>query len=274
MNQIVFMVQTSLTRVICAAAELAARPILRDLGEIERLQNQVDTAQNFAQRTEQRVSEILMNELLRARPRFGYRDFLGKKSNGLENTKFIVTPINGRQNLARAIPHLAIMIGVAVEQNITTSVVFQPITNDFFWATKGEGAYHNKKWLKVSNQQQWAGSIIGLSQAKDYELLSCKKLPNKHPFYPEVANFRLLGAPALDLCYLAGGRLHGYIGQNISAFDLAPAMLIAMESAAQFSNQTGEVPKFTEFDNNQVTEPLIFGGNNSLKKLLRDVLLD
>ncbi len=228
----------SLVRVIKKSAAAAGGPMLRDLNELERLQLGSKNTADFARRTQKRAGELLQEELLAARPKWGYRDTAGHKINGLVENYFLVSPIAGFNNFARALPLFAITIVALSKQvakdsddatpdekpnwQIDATAVYQPLLDDFFVAD-GKEAFHNQKWLRLSTGHT--------APAKPAEATA-------HANHTKTGE-QNFGAPGLELCYLAGHRIDSYRADNVPLFDVAAGLFIALSAGIKIMDKAG-----------------------------------
>ncbi|HEX2590169.1 MAG TPA: inositol monophosphatase family protein, partial [Rhizomicrobium sp.] len=147
--------------VMVAAARKAGRKLIRDFGEIENLQISVKGPGNFVTAADQRTEKMLIEELQRARPGYGFVGEEGGTIEGPDKThRFIIDPIDGTTNFMHGIPQFAISIGLEREGQIVSAVVFNPVTDEMFTAEKGHGAYLNDKRLRVAARKTLADAVV------------------------------------------------------------------------------------------------------------------
>lgn len=150
-----------------------------------------------------------------------------------------VDPIDGTTNFVHGIPHLAISLGVWEQGKPTLAVVYNPILEELFWAVRGEGAYCNGKQLEVSPQSKLQNALIatGFPYAKvnagiEYQWV-IKCMTNLLPYIQDI---RRLGAAAVDLCYLAQGKVEAFYEIDLKPWDVAAGILIVQEAGGKISN--------------------------------------
>jgi len=147
--------------VMVAAARKAGRPLIRDFNELENLQISMKGPADFVTSADRRTERILIEELSKARPGYGFLGEEGGAVTGADKThRFIIDPIDGTTNFMHGIPHFAISIGLEREGQLVAGVVFNPVTDDLFIAEKGHGAYLNNKRLRVAARKELAPSVI------------------------------------------------------------------------------------------------------------------
>ena len=203
------------------ACKKASKLLIRDFGEIEKLQVSKKGPGDFVTNSDKRTEKIIINELSLARPDYS---FLAEES-GLsgKNTEFrwIIDPIDGTTNFLHGVPYFAISIGLEKNKEIICGMIFNPITNEMFYAEKGKGAYLNNSRIRVSSRKNIDECVI----LTGGPILSYK---NKEIFFKEyetvskkVAATRKFGSSALDLAYLASGRCDGVWERNLNYWDIA-----------------------------------------------------
>ncbi|MBN2768325.1 MAG: inositol monophosphatase [Campylobacterales bacterium] len=165
-------------------------------------------------------------------------------SGGEKSEKAIyIDPIDGTTNFIHGIPHLGISIGVYENGLGLFGIVYNPILDEMFYAQKDGGAYLNGELLQVSSQNSLQQSLIatGFPYAKvnkgiEYEWV----MHNLGTLLPDIRDIRRLGAAALDLCYLAQGKVDGFYEIDLKPWDVAAGMIILSEAGGVYSNANGE----------------------------------
>jgi len=154
-----------------------------------------------------------------------------------------IDPIDGTTNFIHGFPHLAISIAVWEMGTPIMAVVYNPILEEMFWAVRGEGAYLNTTRLSVSSQDDLQQSLIGtgfpyakVDRGVEYHWVM-QTLGNLLPY---IRDIRRLGAAALDLCYLAQGRIDAFYEIDLKPWDVAGGILILLEAGGEVSNTRGE----------------------------------
>jgi len=160
-----------------------------------------------------------------------------------------IDPIDGTTNFIHGIPHLAISIGVWEGGSPTMAVVYNPILDEMFYATKGQGAYCNSKKLTVSTQDKLQQSLIstGFPYAKvDRGIEYHWVIESMTNLLPNIRDIRRLGAAAIDLCYLAEGRTDGFYEIDLKPWDVAGGILILLEAGGEVTNTKGKIYSFRD----------------------------
>src|SRR6187399_259298 len=234
------MLYSALINVMVKAARRAGRSLKRDLGEIEHLQVSLKGPANFVSLADKRAEEMLLTDLTKARPGYGFIGEEGGIRIGDDKTHtWIVDPLDGTTNFLHGIPQFAISIGLERSGTILAGVIYNPITDELYVAERGMGAYLNDKRLRVAARKRLADSVIacGLPHLGRGDLkLGLRELG---AVQDKVAGLRRFGAAALDLAFVAAGRLDGYWERNISPWDIAAGLILVREAGGFVTDLDG-----------------------------------
>ena len=147
-----------------------------------------------------------------------------------DNSFWILDPIDGTTNLIRDYHLSAVSLGLYENGEITFGVVYNPFTEELFYGAKGEGAYLNGAPIQVSNQPEFKDAVVSFGSSP-YEKNRAKELfPIFYNIFMNCADFRRTGSAALDICYVACGRQHAYLEQNLKPWDYSGASIILREA--------------------------------------------
>ncbi len=259
------MLHSALLNVMVKAARRAGRNLKRDLGEIENLQVSLKGPANFVSLADKRAEETLYDELTKARPGYG---FIGEEGGTREGTDkanvWIVDPLDGTTNFLHGIPHFAVSIALQREGALIAGLVYNPADDDLFLAEKGKGAYLNDQRLRVAARKKLNESVIacGLPHIGrgDFDIAS----QELRAIQPQVAGLRRFGAAALDLAWVAAGRLDGYWERNLSSWDMAAGMVLVREAGGFVTDIEGGDKIFETRD--------IIAGNDYIHRELVKIL--
>ena len=257
--------QSALLNVMIGAARKAARALKRDFGEVEQLQVSLKGPANFVTAADRRAEETLRAELGKARPGYG---FLGEESGRHEGTDsthtWIVDPLDGTTNFLHGIPQFAISVGLERSGTIVAGVIYNPITDELYTAERGKGAFLNDRRLRVAARRNLAEAVIacGLPHLGRGDLpLGLKELG---AVQGKVAGLRRFGAAALDLAFVAAGRIDGYWERNLSPWDMAAGLLMVREAGGFVTDLDGGDAMFTKRH--------IVAGNETIHRELQRLL--
>ncbi len=225
------MLRSPLINVMVAAARKAARTLKRDFGEVEHLQVSVKGPANFVTAADRRAEETLRAELSKARPGYG---FLGEETGRHEGSDkthtWIVDPLDGTTNFRHSIPQFCISIGLERAGTVVAAVVYNPITDELFVAERGKGAFLNDRRLRVAARKRLLDAVISCPLPHHGRGDLALGLRELGAVQDNVAGLRRFGAAALDLAFVAAGRLDGYWERNISPWDVAAGILLVREA--------------------------------------------
>ncbi|WP_288458922.1 inositol monophosphatase family protein [uncultured Sphingomonas sp.] len=227
---------SGLFTVIERAARKAAPRLRRDFNEVQHLQVSRKGPADFVSQADQRAEQTLYEELSKARPDWGFvMEERGNVEGDPSKPRFIVDPLDGTSNFLHGIPHFCISIAVEEpmpngKREITTALVYQPLTDESFWAEKGRGAWLQDQRLRVSSRREPSEALIatGIPFMGHGDFAQWTRIFGA--VAPQVAGIRRLGAAALDLAWVAAGRFDGYWESDLKIWDVAAGMLLVKEA--------------------------------------------
>ena len=202
--------------IMIKASEKASKVIIRDFGEVEKLQVSKKGPTDFVTNSDLKVEKIIIEELRKARPNFSFLS----EENGVEKNKdskntWIIDPIDGTINFLHGVPHFAISIALKSDNEIISGLIYDPIKDELFFAEKNNGAFYNNHRIRVSSKNNIQDCLF----ATDDKLKSDIKLHN-----------RKTGCAALDMAYVASGRFDGYFQNNLNLWDIAAGIILIKEA--------------------------------------------
>ncbi|TKZ21511.1 inositol monophosphatase [Shimia litoralis] len=218
--------------IMMKAARKAGRSLVKDFREVENLQVSMKGAGDFVSRADIAAEAILKEELMTARPTYGWLAEEGGEIAGKDPTRrWIVDPLDGTTNFLHGLPHWAISIALEHKGEIVAGVVFDAAKDEMFYAEKGEGAWLNDSVrLRVSGRNRMIESIFatGLPFAGRADLP--ETLQDLARLLPATAGVRRWGSAALDMAYVAAGRYDGFWERSLKIWDLAAGVIIVKEA--------------------------------------------
>ncbi len=202
--------------IMIKASEKASKILIRDFGEIEKLQVSKKGPSDFVTNSDLKAEKIILDELIKARPNYSIiSEENGIKINKDKNNTWIIDPIDGTINFLHGIPHFAISIALKSKDEIVSGLIFDPIKNEMFFAEKNNGAFFNNQRIRVSKK----------NQINDCLFATGGKIKNE----PDLP-FRKSGSAALDMAYVAAGRYDGYFQHNLNLWDIAAGIILIKEA--------------------------------------------
>ncbi len=240
----------AIINVMDKAARRAGRDLSRDFGEVEQLQVSSKGTADFVTAADTRAEETLHYELTRARPEFGFfGEEGGTREEGDGVHRWIVDPLDGTTNFLHGLPQFAVSIALEERGQIVAGVVYNPLTDELFWAERNNGAFLNDRRLRVSARQHLSECLIATGIPFLGHGEPARYVETLNAVMGEVAGIRRFGAAALDLAYVAAGRFDGFWEFDLNIWDIAAGVLIVREAGGFVSDtagrdtvlQTGEV---------------------------------
>ncbi|MDA7827730.1 inositol monophosphatase [Rhodobacteraceae bacterium] len=236
--------------VMIKAARKAGRSLSKDFREVENLLVSRKGASDFVTRADTAAEQIIRDELMAARPTYG---FLGEETGAIEGQdptrRWIVDPLDGTTNFLHGLPHWAVSIALEHKGQIVAGVVYDPTKDEMFFAEKGTGAWMNESRIRASVRNRIDESLYatGIPFATRGELpATLKDLAN---LMPACAGVRRFGAASLDLAYVAAGRYDGFWERSLQVWDMAAGIVIAKEAGAIVE---GIAPHSNPLDTNDI----------------------
>ena len=202
------------------ASEKASKILIRDFGEVEKLQVSVKGPQDFVSNADTKAEKIIIDELSKSRKNFSVlSEENGIKVNKDKNNQWIIDPIDGTTNFLHGVPHFAISIALKSNNEIISGLIFDPIKDEMFYAEKNNGAFLNNQRIKVSKKKKLENCLFATGGNKS----------EKNNIYEDII-IRKSGSAALDMAYIAAGRFDGFFQKNLSIWDIAAGLIIIKEA--------------------------------------------
>jgi len=260
------MPQSPIMTLMIRAAEKAGRALVRDFGEVEQLQVSRKGPADFVTAADKRSEQIIYEELQKGHPDYSFlMEESGQVKGKDPDNVWIVDPLDGTHNFMHGLPHWCISIALERKNEIIAGLVYDPVKDEMFQAEKGTGASVRNKRLRVSGRNQLEACTIGfgnptLDPAKKSQLV--KELDKVSEVSPMIRRY---AAAALDLAYVAAGRLDGYWERGLKPWDAAAGVLLVKESGGFVSS--------IQNNDNPVYSGNIVAGNPSVHEDLKKILL-
>ena len=211
------------------ACEKASKILIRDFGELENLQVSKKGPKDFVTNSDKKTEKVLINELTKNKKKYSIlSEEIGFIKNDDNDYIWVIDPIDGTTNFLHGIPHFCISIGLKFRDEIISGIIFDPIKNETFYAEKNQGAFFNNHRIRVSKRKN---------------LDECLFATNKNGLSSTDLNARIFGSAALDLAYVASGRIDGYFQNGLNLWDIAAGTLIVKEAGGIVNNYDLEKTK-------------------------------
>ena len=208
--------------IMIKACEKASKIIIKDFGEIEKLQVSKKSPTDFVTNSDLKVEKIIIDELKKAKPHFSIiSEESGEEINKDKKNTWIIDPIDGTVNFLHGLPHFAISIALRSNNELISGLIFDPIKDEMFFAEKNGGAFCNNQRIRVSSKNNINDCLFGTGgNIKDNF-----DFPN-----------RKSGCAALDMAYVACGRYDGYYQNNLNLWDIAAGIVLVKEAGGIVNN--------------------------------------
>lgn len=230
------------------AARAAGDIIVNAFADLDKLKVETKERNDFVTKVDKVSEKIIIASLRKAYPNHGfYGEESGLhpgKNQGNDQGKdylWIIDPLDGTTNFIRGIPQFAVSIACQYRGRLEHAVIVDPIKNEYYCASRGQGATLNSKRIRVSNRKSLEGALIGTG------------IPFMHPSINHLDNYlkmmaallgdtagiRRAGSAALDLAYVACGRLDAFWEIGLKSYDMAAGALLIQEAGGLISDFNG-----------------------------------
>ena len=231
--------------IMIKAAEKASKILIRDFGELEKLQVSAKGPSDFVTNSDKKVEKIIIEELIKSRKKFSIlSEEIGEVKNSDKENYWIIDPIDGTTNFLHGIPHFAISIALKTKEEIVSGLIFDPIKNEMFYAEKNNGAYFNNQRIRVSKKKNLNECLFATGGKDEIDV---------------NLNTRKSGSAALDMAYVGAGRYDGYFQKKLNIWDIAAGIIIIKEAG-------GKINDINCFSTEKIK--VLVGSNNIYEKML------
>jgi myo-inositol-1(or 4)-monophosphatase len=265
-------VLSGLIRVMEKAARKAGQRLRRDFGEVEHLQVSRKGPADFVSKADRAAERTLYDELLAARPDWGFELEEGGRIEGAPGKpRWVIDPLDGTSNFLHGIPHFAISIAAQEPKldgsgwgEVVAALVYQPITDESFWAEKSRGAWLQDRRLRVSSRRRLDDALIatGVPFAGHGDIGEWARIFGA--IGPQVAGIRRFGSAALDLAWVAAGRYDGFWESGLQPWDSAAGCLLVREAGGFVTDFRGRSAP--------ICDAQVLAGNDALHSRLHKLI--
>ena len=208
--------------IMIKASEKASKVLIRDFGELEKLQVSSKGPSDFVTNSDKKVEKIIIEELTKTRKNFSIiGEEIGEIKNSDKENYWIIDPIDGTTNFLHGIPHFAISIALRKNEEIISGLIFDPIKNEMFYAEKNNGAFFNNQRIRVSNKKKIEECLFATGGKNEIN---------------NTLNNRRSGSAALDMAYVGAGRYDGYFQKDLNIWDIAAGIIIVKEAGGKIND--------------------------------------
>jgi len=234
------MARSAILNVMVQAATKAGRSLARDFGEVQNLQVSLKGPGDYVSQADRKAEEIIYTELSRARPGYSFlMEERGAVAGDDDQHRWIVDPLDGTTNFLHGIPIFAISIALERQGQLVAGLIYNPAMDELYTAERGGGAFMNDRRLRVAGRSKLADTVIGTGVPHLGRGQHGNYLVELRNVMAEVSGIRRLGAAALDLAYVAAGRMDGFWEDGLSPWDVAAGTLMIREAGGFVTDRDG-----------------------------------
>lgn len=221
------------------AARQAGTIISRSIDYLDTISIQTKSQNDFVSEIDHRAEQEIINVIRTAYPNHG---ILAEESGSTPGDEYlwIIDPLDGTTNFINGFPHFAVSIALQHKGKLVQAVIFDPIRNELFTATRGSGAQFNNRRIRVTSRKDLDGALLGTGFPFKQQHNLDVYLQTFKALFPNTAGIRRAGSAALDLAYVAAGRLDGFWELGLSKWDMAAGILLIQEAGGLISDFTGD----------------------------------
>jgi myo-inositol-1(or 4)-monophosphatase len=234
------MARSAILNVMVQAAMKAGRSLARDFGEVQNLQVSLKGPGDYVSQADRKAEEIIHAELSRARPGYAFlMEERGAVPGEDDQHRWLVDPLDGTTNFLHGLPVFSISIALERQGQLVAGLVYNPVMDELYTAERGSGAFLNDRRLRVAARRSLADTVIGTGVPHLGRGHHGNYLVELRNVMAEVSGIRRLGSAALDLAYVAAGRLDGFWEDRLSAWDIAAGILLIREAGGFATDKEG-----------------------------------
>lgn len=254
-----------LLNIAVSAARQAGDIILRHIEQIDRVKVTAKSAYEYFTEVDVKAEQSIIAAILKAYPDHGILAEESGTHNCDADVVWIIDPLDGTNNFLHGFPFYAVSIACKIKNRIEHGVVYDPIRHECFSASRGRGAKMNDRRLRVSQQTQLSSAMLATSLPFRNSALAQRYMPTYEALLGKCAGIRCTGSAALDMAYVACGRLDGFWKFGLRPWDMAAAILLIKEAGGLVSDLHGGEDYLNKGD--------LLGGNAKIFKALSQTLL-
>ncbi|MGB0938592.1 MAG: inositol-1-monophosphatase [Colwellia sp.] len=247
------------------AARNAGKVIVRSIEQLDKVEIESKGSNDFVTSVDRSAEEAIIETIRKSYPD---HTIICEESGVLkgadDNVQWIVDPLDGSANFIKGIPHFAVSIAIKVKGKLDQAVVFDPIRGELFSASRGKGAQLNNTRLRVSNQKSLAGTVLATGFPFKHKQHSKAYMAMFSSLFEQSSDLRRAGSAALDLAYVAAGRVDGFFEIGLKPWDTAAGELLIIEAG-------GLVTDFTGGHNHSQSGNIVAGNTRLLKEVLKTI---
>ena len=257
--------------VMVKAARLAGNVLLRNINKLEALNVVQKGRMDYASEVDADAEKVIVKELKRAYPEYGV---IGEEggTQGANRYMWVIDPLDGTSNYLRGFPHYCVSIALVENGEPTDAVIFDPLRNELFTASRGAGAVFNDRRIRVSDRKDLEGTMIHTGFAPRERARASAQLKAVDTLLVQAEDVRRTGSAALDLAYVACGRADAYFEAGVKSWDIAAGILLVREAGGKVCDYKGAT--LGRMDNRGPENHQVVAGNLKVAESLQKVLVN
>src|SRR5690606_7761917 len=226
--------------VMVKAARLGGNVLLRNINRLDALNVVQKQRMDYASEVDAEAEQVIVKELRRAYPDYGVLGEEGGHQPGRQKRlQWVIDPLDGTSNYLRGFPHYCVSIALVDNGEPTDAVIFDPLRNELFAASRGAGAVLNDRRIRVSDRKDLGGAVVGTGFPPRERARAGAQLKCVDALLAHAEDVRRTGSAALDLAYVACGRLDAYFEAGVKAWDIAAGVLLVREAGGRICDFRG-----------------------------------
>jgi myo-inositol-1(or 4)-monophosphatase len=229
-----------LLNIAVSAARAAGKVIIRQINNVQDLSVNEKSRNDFVTEVDRQAEAVIIDVIHKYYPGHGIlAEESGRSGSNSDENIWIIDPLDGTTNYLHGFPQYAVSIALQNKGVLKQGVIYDPLRDELFTASRGHGAYLNERRIRVSKQKHLQGALLGTGFPFREGARTGQYLETLKVFFAVTAGIRRAGAAALDLAYVACGRLDGFWEIGLKPWDMAAGVLLIEESGGLVSDFTG-----------------------------------
>lgn len=247
------------------AARKAGRIITRSLDKLDSIKITEKSRNDYVTEVDQLAEQEIVKHILTAYPNHHVLGEEGGNQGPESDNVWLIDPLDGTTNFIHGLPHFSISIAMTHKGRLEHGLIYDPVRDEMFTASRGHGAFLNGRRIRVSQQKSLALSLVGTGFPFKHVQHIKPYLKTFENLFPETGGVRRGGSAALDLAYIASGRLDGFWEISLNKWDMAAGVLLVKEAGGLVSDFRGG-EAYMESGN------IVAGNPKILKSMLKIIL--
>ncbi|HEY9253534.1 MAG TPA: inositol monophosphatase family protein [Stenotrophomonas sp.] len=264
--------QNPAVTVMVKAARIAGNVLLRNINKLEALNVVQKGRMDYASEVDADAEKVIVKELKRAYPEYGILGEEGGVQGNSGRYMWVIDPLDGTSNYLRGFPHYCVSIALVENGEPLDAVIFDPLRNELFTASRGSGAVLNDRRIRVTDRKDLAGAMIHTGFPPRERARVSTQLKCVDSLLTQAEDIRRTGSAALDLAYVACGRADAYFEAGVKAWDIAAGVLLVREAGGRVCDFKGATPP--RMDDRGPDGRQIVAGNIKVSDALQKVIVN